>query len=615
MAENKQRKIADPIEFNEDDPFAELTRIMGFDPRVSALGQARESARAEPAAVVTPLAPRAFVQPAPPSAPEPQVAHDDFGIDLEKELLGEFADFEAPHETGASVPDEAEPVAAQIAPTPPVDTVDLVIGDEFEDAFAEALDEEAYAASSEAEPVAEVAEEVQPVAEEVRPVAEEVQPVAEEARPIADFERPVGIETIDQPMAAQTTEIAEFADDDFMPEFDLDEFELDESSLVETPAEPPAAPTETVAVEPSVPVTAYDALAEVDMDFSAALDSELEADAEGDEQVPPSSDPETVAGREKLVLGTDVATTEDELEIHLENELGALLDDDHAQSEAEKPMVAEPIAAAPTPGHVQFPSDSRWANLEADEEAAEAPSGSQATSMPSWSAQPDTAAADYRRPFSDPALIARHANFQKPPAPAAQPAEDLDDLLNAMESEVHGENLAPAPVEAELETPYAQPEARYATSQSRYEKSDAHDPWTSVEEEIPVQNAVTGYAYDDAADYDDAVPALASYEEDQQGAPEVETIDVPETAIAVTDDLDIPELDYEEDAPQAQAYDDLDADLVAGFNEFNETAVSEEPVNQTVRGVPQPSERMDFDADFESLYGPAYAGQATTAHP
>src|SRR5262245_37393157 len=113
MAENNQRKIADPINFNDDDdPFAELTRIMGFDPRVSALGREKESAalggKSVQPAVVTPIAPKVAATPtkaapAPvarttePVAPE-AAAHDDFGIDLEKELLGEFADFEAPQE-------------------------------------------------------------------------------------------------------------------------------------------------------------------------------------------------------------------------------------------------------------------------------------------------------------------------------------------------------------------------------------------------------------------------------------------------------------------------------------------------------------------------------------
>src|SRR5690606_18778550 len=68
MAERHQLKIADRNDIADEDPFAELTRIMGFDPR-------------EPVA-----------QQASPQA----VAQADFTIHLEKELMGEFADFDEP---------------------------------------------------------------------------------------------------------------------------------------------------------------------------------------------------------------------------------------------------------------------------------------------------------------------------------------------------------------------------------------------------------------------------------------------------------------------------------------------------------------------------------------
>jgi len=105
------------------------------------------------------------------------------------------------------------------------------------------------------------------------------------------------------------------------------------------------------------------------------------------------------------------------------------------------------------------------------------------------------------------------------------------------------------------------------------------------------------------------VPAAAGFE----AAPEIETVDVPE-AVAIADDLDIPELAYQEDERQtATTYDDIDADFAASFNE---TVTSEEPVNQAVRGTARPTERADIDAEFDALYGsshqqaaPAAAGQ------
>src|SRR5262245_2688190 len=70
MADRKQLKRADHSEIPNDDPFAELTRIMGFDPREPVI-------RAQ----------SKFIE-AGPLAPSDE---DDLSIDLEKELIGELA--------------------------------------------------------------------------------------------------------------------------------------------------------------------------------------------------------------------------------------------------------------------------------------------------------------------------------------------------------------------------------------------------------------------------------------------------------------------------------------------------------------------------------------------
>ena len=91
MAERNPLKIADEMDLADDDPFAELTRIMGFDPRQSSkpadvseskVSESAVAARAMPSAAPV----RAF------SAVEAPA--DDFDIDLEKELLVEFAEEE-----------------------------------------------------------------------------------------------------------------------------------------------------------------------------------------------------------------------------------------------------------------------------------------------------------------------------------------------------------------------------------------------------------------------------------------------------------------------------------------------------------------------------------------
>ncbi|RWI99771.1 MAG: SPOR domain-containing protein, partial [Mesorhizobium sp.] len=68
MADRTQLRAAAQNDIADDDPLAELTRIMGFDPR-------------------QPVKPQAHPKAAPASQPADE---GDFDIDLEKELMGEF---------------------------------------------------------------------------------------------------------------------------------------------------------------------------------------------------------------------------------------------------------------------------------------------------------------------------------------------------------------------------------------------------------------------------------------------------------------------------------------------------------------------------------------------
>lgn len=82
MADSSQLKRVDPADLGDDDPFAELTKIMGFDPRVPVRPGA-SSAPARPQAEESVSAAQ--------SEPDLELSSDDFSIDLEKELLGDFA--------------------------------------------------------------------------------------------------------------------------------------------------------------------------------------------------------------------------------------------------------------------------------------------------------------------------------------------------------------------------------------------------------------------------------------------------------------------------------------------------------------------------------------------
>ena len=256
----------------------------------------------------------------------------------------------------------------------------------------------------------------------------------------------------------------------------------------------------------------------------------------------------------------------DPLELGLEEELNAMLDDAHAEPEPQAPVTFAPQAE---PQPAASPVDMRWSALEEDEEETPAPAAAPTS--------------DYRRPFIDPAIVSRLASFRATPAPtpapkielAPQPEADLDDLLDAMETRSILDHDAPA-------APLQHNGYAAAPAAASHEVAYADDA-------APATQGYDSYEEESPADYDPA--------------PDVETIDVPEMAVAVADDLDIPELAYEQDEPAPPAYDDLDADYGRAFVE---PAMPEEPASQSQRDVIKHAEDIDFDTDFE-LTVPALA--------
>ena len=563
MADSNKRKIAEPIDLNDDDPFAELTRIMGFDPRLSKREKPVVEAAAmstprpvEAPAVVGPVAVEpAFTAPAPVAAApaEPAAfAHDDFGIDLEKELMGEFADFEP-----------ASPVAARAAPaapaTEPDDAIDIAIEDDFEDAFAASLDEDMVA------PVAPVTAAQQPIV-----AADHAAPSYEAPHDEASFDDAVPSQIDAELDLAPELDLA--SDFDLAPEFELDDFDLSEPHVDDAPA------ATTAPAHPAVAsVSAADALAEVDMDFTGAFDAAVREDADArDHELAalPAVEPAlpTVEPAHQAAA-QPAAVSDDALELSLEEELNAMFDGAHPEPAVQSPVVA--LAPEPAPQQAAASQETRWSALETE---AQEP------------APPVAPVSGSRRPFIDPAIVGRLASFKATPAPvpapmieaAPQPEKDLDDLLDAMEHDVHPDDHVPAAAKQDDEYT-ASPEAERGEAAYAYQAAPAaqdHD----------------GYEDEAQADYDPA--------------PDVETIDIPETAVAIADDLDIPELAYEQDEPARAAYDDLDADYSRAFAE---PAVTEEPASQSTRNLTKPSEDIDFDTDFDSLYGAAAAANTYEA--
>ncbi|MDX8449272.1 SPOR domain-containing protein [Mesorhizobium captivum] len=134
-----------------------------------------------------------------------------------------------------------------------------------------------------------------------------------------------------------------------------------------------------------------------------------------------------------------------------------------------------------------------------------------------------------------------------------------------------------------------------------------------------LQMAAPAYGDEPAKDYSTyAKPASAPQPRHQEEMPDVETVDVPERVVALADDLDIPELSFEEDQPAAPAYDDLDAEFAGLLSEMNATEIAQAPVQS--RGYEDDSYNAGFKTGYdrrelraETPAAPAAASYAAAA--
>ncbi|MER8502396.1 SPOR domain-containing protein [Mesorhizobium sp. M0204] len=102
-------------------------------------------------------------------------------------------------------------------------------------------------------------------------------------------------------------------------------------------------------------------------------------------------------------------------------------------------------------------------------------------------------------------------------------------------------------------------------------------------------------SYEDRPAYMEAAPSSHQQPSAYDEMPDVETVDVPERVVALADDLDIPELNFDDDEPVAPAYDDLDADFASLLTEMNATDIAPAPVRSA--GYDD-----EYDAGFASGY-------------
>ncbi|RVA17278.1 SPOR domain-containing protein, partial [Mesorhizobium sp. M7D.F.Ca.US.004.03.1.1] len=200
MADRTQLRVADNNDIADDDPFAELTRIMGFDPR-------------------QPVKPQSPAQPKAPAV-DHMAEEGDFDIDLEKEMMGEFGadDSDAAPVAGAHEPRFGHEPAFEAADAGAMDDeLSVSLDDDFHLDLDEVDDQAAgasHAAAAETVPsfesdfdnaVASSLEDVSPF-EDDQPMADElaasldqdfrIDEEAEEARhPVAVADAPASVET------------------------------------------------------------------------------------------------------------------------------------------------------------------------------------------------------------------------------------------------------------------------------------------------------------------------------------------------------------------------------------------------------------------------------------
>ncbi|MER8826730.1 SPOR domain-containing protein [Mesorhizobium sp. M0938] len=477
--------------------------------------------------------------------------------------------------------------------------------------------------------------------------------------------------TLDEHMATDHAAVAEAAvpvaeialDDDFdnaVASSLEDELMLDDHAPIEQAAvETPAAPVQAVSEESEEEFVGHfeDAMADIDMDFDVRTAEPVEIDA--------SDEPEAIAANDERSAGITEDAFDDDFDLNfddalaeepvaqapvvaiqptvpaaavqpaaptavadersLEDELNALLGTMSARavpaatSAASGPAtVQQPVAAAEKGAGKPVVDELDWSLDE--QELSEQPADSAVQVADAdldtvlfdelegqdFSAEDSTGPADVD--FDDDAL---HAAFAKDigldhgdddSAAVAAPRDDALDWLAAR-------SATPEPARSwSRVTPVAQSQPTFATQPTASART------AEVASATPPMAAAPSYQ-DEPAQDDAANAASAPAQSEQSSAydemPDVETVDVPERVVALADDLDIPELDFNEDEPAAPVYDDLDTEFASLLTEMNTVDVAAAPARSAAY------DDESYNAGFQSASGfhSAAAFQSGTGFP
>ncbi|MBZ9733702.1 SPOR domain-containing protein [Mesorhizobium sp. CA18] len=718
MADRTPLKVADHNDIADDDPFAELTRIMGFDPR------------------------QPVRQPAPAAEKANQaVEADDFDIDLEKELMGEFDSVEE------SAPVAQQAALHQISKEPAFEAASAAANDDeltasfeqdfvFDDAadyadFAVArAPEPDFAPQPQAAPEPEVAPEAHFASEaHFTPVPEEAS--EPEVAFDDDFDRAVAssldVSPVEDDLAIDR-EMAASLDQDFQ----LDHHEpanLDDQELANLDDQEPAdARQDAVEAMQAASEAAFDA--DFDNAVQVSLEDELSFESHEPEQHAQAAEPVEAHAAAPLISEDDFAGHFDQAMTDVDINLGQDMDlgqgqdlqepelslDDESAPTVEAPAetaAAEPELAAPEPAAaLTLDDDFELSFRDALNEEPQAPAVEPVAALqptvaeaapvvaapvpPSAAVEPVKPAASersledelnallgamtarpmpaVREPAPTPRLVAQPASHESEKAETddldwnldeQQPSQsgqggrpvesDLDDLLA---SELDHQDFATSAkaepavdfdddefgaafarsIEAEqeaarakanssdwLHSTNAEPARSWSRStptaappvQASFAQPAASTAVQMAAPSAPMQVAAPAYRSEPATDYSAyAKPAQApvppQHPHEHDDMPDVETVDVPERVVALADDLDIPELSFEEDQPAASAYDDLDAEFASLLTDMNATEIASAPTQS--RGYDDESYNAGFNGyDRRDLRVEAPAAPVTPA--
>lgn len=628
MADKLHLRLANHTDVANDDPFAELTRIMGFDPR-KASGPATQ---AEPAA---------------PSAAAPEDAFDelDFSIDLEKELLGDFADddanlsassdagwdrpvhddrqaqgryepaaplaepFFAPAEEAAGDAGWLDDVSANAAPGQ-LDDLDA----ELEQAF----DLGAFADQGSAEDLGSIDNRA---SGDLNSVEDRVSFEDHDA-----FERkeasfiPFAANDIPAPIDDVDASFDDLADIAFDPEeltglssempVQAQMHDIGDHTSELYAADP--LDFEPTAADPRELDSHFDtALADVDFGFDAADDGDPAVAAQGelDRELDLSLDEGFATA---LPVEAPAAIAASQSEMSLEDELNALLGNSAPSRPA--PVRAEaapayvpyvpPVAAvAPQPEAFARDVSDLVASYAVDARASAFSDDQPDDVVP----EPQDFAADYQ----DEAPVAQHA---EPDFHLDFDDVDFDEALTQSEPVVRGSETgygAPVMSSVEPEEPAQpvsdaiNPYAALAALSATLKPSRSFASAEVAQEPVAVHPEPSSAAYDFAPNYADEEAAQPAEAASDAYVPDIDTYDVPEHAVALADDLDLPEFTFEDEPAAAPAYDDIDAEYTSLLNGMNSADV---PAPAQATAAPQ-EERIDLSRGGADRNGPAtFAG-------